>query len=329
MICSKNNRNYYIYKLWNNHILFKHRSTEIDYQRIKSLCFLGAYQRQLPVNLNRMIENAYDWAHLPFIHPSSFTAIELHSEADWGWRARVTLPNGAKQNLELLIDREQHYWATTVLSGIGKGFEIHTKAQEVAKDVIDIDVGFYMPSYFQTVFNLLSILSVVLPFSIYRRIALTLGVAKVEKGKDPKLNVLEQLQAQYSVLYDEDQVLMSGRQEALNRRKDGYMPQTQQIHNIGDLTQLKQNLPHVFQIAKDRFCVNIWQGSWVIYSADCPHLLGPLEHSKISDDGKIECPWHGFQFNIRSGRNCSNDGRSLKKAPELFERNGELLCRFS
>lgn len=274
-----------------------------------------------------MIENAYDWAHLPFIHPSNFKAIELHSEGEWGWRANVTLPNGSKQSVELLVDRERHYWATTIVSGVGKGFEIHTKAQDVEKNIIDIDVAFYTPSYFQIVFKTLTILSVVLPFSFYRHVARKLGVVNVEKGKDPMLSVLEQLKAQYSVLYDEDQVLMSGRQKALNRRKKTPERHVSQEYKIGIASKLKQNLPHVFHIGNDRFCVNVWQDDWVVYSADCPHLLGPLEHSKISDDGKIECPWHGFQFDIRSGVNCLNDGRPLKSSPVIFENNGELFCK--
>jgi len=33
----------------------------------------------------------------------------------------------------------------------------------------------------------------------------------------------------------------------------------------------------------------------------CPHLLGLLEAS-IINEGLITCPWHGYQFEVSSGR---------------------------
>ena len=42
-----------------------------------SALWVGSYQRRMPVSLDRMYENALDWAHLPFLHQSSFASIEL------------------------------------------------------------------------------------------------------------------------------------------------------------------------------------------------------------------------------------------------------------
>jgi hypothetical protein len=40
----------------------------------------------------------------------------------------------------------------------------------------------------------------------------------------------------------------------------------------------------------------------------CPHLGGPLDDAPV-DDGCIRCPWHGYRFDVRTGR--SADGRGL------------------
>jgi hypothetical protein len=40
----------------------------------------------------------------------------------------------------------------------------------------------------------------------------------------------------------------------------------------------------------------------------CPHLGGPLEQAPI-DGGCVACPWHGYRFEVRTGR--SADGRGL------------------
>ena len=37
---------------------------------------VGTYKRTVPVNLERMYENALDWQHLPHLHNSSFEDIE-------------------------------------------------------------------------------------------------------------------------------------------------------------------------------------------------------------------------------------------------------------
>ncbi|MGK0439526.1 MAG: hypothetical protein ACJATK_002486, partial [Paracoccaceae bacterium] len=128
--------------------MFDNRSTKIDYQRIDTLLFVGCYQRRLPVSITRMIENAYDWEHLPHVHESSFQAIELVNEGDWGWQAITTQPDSRRQYIELLLDKDECYWATTILSGGAKGFEIHTQATQVANREIDIRVNFYLPKPF-------------------------------------------------------------------------------------------------------------------------------------------------------------------------------------
>lgn len=309
--------------------LFENRSNEIDYSNLDSLTFLGSYQRVIPVNLNRMMENAYDWEHLPYVHAGNFSAIKLHSEGPWGWRAEVTLPNETKQQLELLVDRQQHYWITRVLSGSGKGFEIHTQAMSLSVEKlepkIDVNVSFYMPSHFKFVFKTLNLVRKMLPFYVYKKGSAMLGIKGVEKSKHPRETVLAQLQSQYAVLYDEDERLMSGRQIALDRFKNHHNQGQMSELKLGDIDSLKQSLPHVFTIGKNRFCLNLWQGQWRLYSADCPHLHGPLEQADISDDGTIQCPWHGYQFDIRSGLNCSNEGGALVTPPKLIERHGQFF----
>jgi nitrite reductase/ring-hydroxylating ferredoxin subunit len=62
--------------------------------------------------------------------------------------------------------------------------------------------------------------------------------------------------------------------------------------------------------------------SLIAHSAICPHLLGPLTEevdavTAPDADGppacQVRCPWHGYRFDIRSGR--SVDGRSLRLPP--------------
>lgn len=46
--------------------------------------------------------------------------------------------------------------------------------------------------------------------------------------------------------------------------------------------------------------------------------IGVLEH-----DGRVVCPWHGYEFDLASGR-CANDPRLRLRRYDVIERDGEV-----
>jgi nitrite reductase/ring-hydroxylating ferredoxin subunit len=44
-----------------------------------------------------------------------------------------------------------------------------------------------------------------------------------------------------------------------------------------------------------------------LYAVDntCPHAGGPLGEGKLKE-GIIECPWHGWKFDLRTGQRVNN-----------------------
>ncbi|MFZ1743209.1 MAG: Rieske (2Fe-2S) protein [Pontixanthobacter sp.] len=260
-----------------------------------SLHYLGNYTRKIPVNLNRMIENAYDWEHLPFVHPSSFVSIELVDQGEWGWRCKTTLPpaaGGGKQLVELLVDRPNHYWATTVLSGTGEGVQIHTQARAKSEREIVVDVRFYLPQAPQT--------------------------------DDQAAIIFGYLKAQYTTLYDEDAALMSARQAALDLRNAGrnFAPRSL---DLGPEAALDRDATHAVGLESGQFVVRHHEGQWIAHAAMCPHMLGPLGEAFIDPHGIITCPWHGYRFSIESGDEQQSRCGALSKAPRLQIVEGHLF----
>jgi Rieske Fe-S protein len=86
-------------------------------------------------------------------------------------------------------------------------------------------------------------------------------------------------QALYTKLWDEDEAMMVRRQALLDRRCE----------------------PGWREVVVD--------GRPVRFVASCPHLGGPLEDVPV-EDGCVTCPWHGYRFDLRTGR--SADGRALR-----------------
>jgi nitrite reductase/ring-hydroxylating ferredoxin subunit len=275
------------------------RPNQVDFERIAGLHYLGNYVRRLPISLARMMENAYDWEHLPYVHASSFSSIDLIDSGNWGWRAKIGLPEGAPashQLLDLLVESDKHYWVSTVFSGPGTGIEIHTQATELADNEIEVDVRFYLPE-----------------------------APENEAGAEM---ILAYMQQQYATLYDEDLDLMSGRQEALDDRVrwSSSTPEPKDVL-VGRTDELDLDQVHVVETEQGRFCVRHWQGKWLVHSAVCTHLLGPLENSAVNENGEVTCPWHGYHFDVRTGENTEQKCRALAHPPELVTVNGRLYLR--
>ena len=58
------------------------------------------------------------------------------------------------------------------------------------------------------------------------------------------------------------------------------------------------------------------EGRLLAHSVRCPHLLGPLEDTPV-EHGVVTCPWHGYRFDLRSGRSCDGHGLRLDRAPTV------------
>lgn len=273
------------------------RANMIDHDRIDRLHYLGNYVRRLPTNMARMIENAYDWEHLPYVHPSSFASIDLIDSGPWGWRARIGVPGTMEptfQMLDLLVDADRNYWVSTVFNGPGEGIEIHTQATTLNDDEIQVDVRFYVP--------------------------------EAPGGEAASASILSYMQSQYARLYDEDIDLMQGRQSALEDRARwrGNSAGRNEIA-VGRVTDLARDKTHVVETETSRFCVRWWQDQWIAHAAVCPHLLGPLSAGQIDETGQLTCPWHGYRFDVLTGENAEGKCGALASAPDLIERDGMLV----
>ena len=64
-------------------------------------------------------------------------------------------------------------------------------------------------------------------------------------------------------------------------------------------------IPHqvtLFHIGERRIILTRLEGQVHAFSSECPHASGDMSGSTISRKGRIDCPDHGYVFDIRSGR---------------------------
>lgn len=115
------------------------------------------------------------------------------------------------------------------------------------------------------------------------RVTVDFHVAGVEEEKRETVGAY--YQRLYAQLYDEDEAMMIARQQALDSPA---------------------------AIRNGWRTVSLPDGDYPVPLA-CPHLALPLD-AEPDADGIITCPWHGFRFDVRTGR-CVSGQRCRWRAP--------------
>lgn len=148
---------------------------------MSKLVEVGLYQRDLDVALDRLIENALDWEHLPHLHDSSFSALRVIEHGQNGWRAEAWLANGDPVMLDLCLDDSG--WITRTYAGERITTEILSRAEAIGPERCRVHVRFF--------------------------------VADVAPDKHAAIG--KRYRKLYERLYDEDERMMIARAEAIRR----------------------------------------------------------------------------------------------------------------
>ncbi len=251
----------------------------------RAVPYIGTYRRELPVNVERLYENAIDWEHLPYLHRSSFARVECVEAGEWGFRARMwaqPYDEGRMFVIELKLDRDCRRWISSTLEGPGQGSEVWTHAFPVGERETHIVVDFFVPG--------------ITPerapevFSFYKNL--------------------------YARLYDEDVTMMAGRQAQLDAIKNRTPAWSPSRRVVGPLEHVRLRLPMTIEERGRRFRIVELDGKLIAHATVCPHKLGPLGTTTVTN-GVIECPWHGFRFDIVTGKCVSGHNCSLAPAPQI------------
>lgn len=251
---------------------------------------VAVYGRTVAASLERVWENVYDWEHLPWLHRSSFSSIEHLESGSWGWRVRIEPQpaTGSQVLLELVRDGDENRYVARTLAGPGAGTEIWTRLTPNGEST-DVEVEFLVP-----------------------------GVPPEKSDAVGAVFV-----ALYTRLWDEDEAMMVERSARL--AESGRAEPPPDSRDLGTPAELRARLPLVVRFGGSRFRVVADGDGFAVYACVCPHRLGPLDEARV-EEGRIRCPWHGYEFEVRTGR--SSDGRDLRLRPaprlELDDATGRL-----
>lgn len=209
---------------------------------------VGTYDRDLGASLDRLIENALDWEHLPYVHADSFTALSIIGADSSGWRADATIAGGQTLEVSLALDDDRQGWITETRGEATLLSRIESRAAATSDDSCRVSVRFYLP----------------------------------QSTEASELSAGAYFEALYAKLYDEDEALMIARASAISMGAKGHV---------------------------DRRTVTLADGSVHSIPKICPHQGLPLT-TEPDADGHITCPWHGYQFDVRTGLCVSGQSAS-------------------
>ena len=253
------------------------------------LTLAATWRREVGASVERILENVFDWEHLPSLHDSYFTSVALLEGGASGWRVRLSRPPDTQDRIQVLrleVDRAHQRYTVLTEEGIGAGTRFWTLMRPLAPHRTAIEVRYYLPEHRP------------------ERIATLAG---------KYLSSCERL-------WSEDEAMMRHRESMLARLalEDAAPPPAQAPVPLGPVARLRAALPLVVEFGGRPFrIVELADGAIVAHSTRCPHWLGPLDAASLEDGCVVRCPWHGWRFDVRTG--ASADGRALRlaEAPEI------------
>ena len=70
---------------------------------------------------------------------------------------------------------------------------------------------------------------------------------------------------------------------------------------VADVAELTEGELMPLEVDGEPICLAKVNGGICAFSDNCTHVSGPLSEGELDGD-VLTCPWHGAQFNIRTGK---------------------------
>lgn len=89
--------------------------------------------------------------------------------------------------------------------------------------------------------------------------------------------------------------------------------------------RLKENTPQLLIVDSKRLCLVLRNNTVFAVQDSCPHNGESLSKGTVNYLGEIICPWHGHQFSLATGRECSQRSPDLDTYPVKEDSEGLFI----
>ena len=91
------------------------------------------------------------------------------------------------------------------------------------------------------------------------------------------------------------------------------------------LKHLSENKPRLLVVRGRKICVVYRDSKLFAVDDSCPHNGESLSKGTVNFQGEIVCPWHGQRFNLKTGREGSQQSHDLGTYPVKETEEGIFL----
>lgn len=98
-----------------------------------------------------------------------------------------------------------------------------------------------------------------------------------------------------------------------------------EFFKVADLDEVEEGYMYPFEVDGEPICLIMIKGKVFAFSDNCTHISGPLNEGEL-EGYCLTCPWHGAQFDIRTGKVLRGPARQdILTYPVKIEENGILI----
>ena len=97
-------------------------------------------------------------------------------------------------------------------------------------------------------------------------------------------------------------------------------------HRVGARADIETRRIRRVQVGSQWVALHVWNGVVRAIGDECPHRGGTLSIGTVKDDGYVECPEHGWEFHLVTGKG-RDDWEGCVARFEVIERDGDVFVR--
>jgi nitrite reductase/ring-hydroxylating ferredoxin subunit len=90
--------------------------------------------------------------------------------------------------------------------------------------------------------------------------------------------------------------------------------------------RLKEKIPQLLIVRGQSICLVMRDDSYFAAENKCTHNGESLSKGVVNFMGEIVCPWHGYRFNLKTGRECAERSRDLLIYPMKENEEGVFIA---
>jgi nitrite reductase/ring-hydroxylating ferredoxin subunit len=92
------------------------------------------------------------------------------------------------------------------------------------------------------------------------------------------------------------------------------------------LQRIKPDTPQLVIIGSTRVCLVLHDGKFSAVQDACSHNGQSLSKGTVNYLGEIVCPWHGYRFELKSGKPCDSSSSDLITYSVKIDHTGFYLA---